>query len=97
MAQIIKTTGEVINVSPKNGKVFELEEMQAVVSHTDKNGVEHHWIEAHILRDGRYLICNEEGKLIGCDINVKASQLFRHSYHDTIVGDVLVCDINEID
>jgi hypothetical protein len=42
-------------------------------------------------------ICNEEGKLIGCDINEMASQLFRHSYHDTIVGDVLVCNINEID
>ena len=97
MAQIIKATGEVIEVAPKNGKVFELEEMQQVVAYTDKNGIEHHWIEAHILRDGRYLICNEEGKIIGCPVNEKASQLFRQSYHDTIVGDVLVCCSSEID
>ena len=92
MAQIIKTTGEVVEVSPKNGKVFELEEMQQVVAH---NG--HHYIEAHILRDGRWLICNEEGKLCGCPVNVKATELFRKSYHDTVVGDVLVCNANEIE
>lgn len=44
MAKIYKTNGEVIEVSPKNGKTFELEELQAIVEHK-VDGVSYHYIE----------------------------------------------------
>lgn len=83
MAQIIKTTGEVIETSPANGTDFSLEELRAVVGG---------FIEIVHLRDGRLMVVNEEGKLDGLPINELASNL----YPDLIVGDVLVCDIKQI-
>lgn len=72
MAQIIKTTGEVIEVSPKNGKSFELEELQAIVEHK-VGDVSCHYIEIITMPDGRLMVVNEEGKLIGAPMNNKAT------------------------
>ena len=90
MAQIIKTTGEVVEVSPKNGKDFSLEELKAIVGG---------WIEVVSLHDGRLIVCDEEGKLKGKDRNHKATDLYRLTLltNDFLVGDVLVCNDNEID
>lgn len=83
MAQIIKTTGEIIETEPSNGTDFSLTELQAVVGG---------FIEVVYLPDGRLMVVNEEGKLNGLPINEKASEL----YPDLIVGDVLVCEYYEI-
>lgn len=83
MAQIIKTTGEIIETQPSNGTDFSLSELQAIVGG---------FIEVVHLSDGRLMVVNEEGKLEGLPINEKASQL----YPDLIVGDVLVCEYYEI-
>lgn len=90
MAQIIKTTGEVVEVSPKNGKDFSLEELKAIVGG---------WIEVVSLHDGRLIVCDEEGKLKGKNRNHKATDLYRLTLltNDFLVGDVLVCNDNEID
>lgn len=98
MAKIYKTNGEVIEVSPKNGKTFELEELQAIVEHK-VDGVSYHYIEIINLRDGRLMVLNEEGKLIGCEMNNNATDIFVQCFgvFDTVVGNVLVCNDNEID
>lgn len=98
MAKIYKTNGEVIEVSPKNGKTFELEELQAIVEHK-VDGVSCHYIEIINLRDGRLMVLNEEGKLIGCEMNNKATDIFVQSFgvFDIVVGNVLVCNDNEIE
>lgn len=98
MAKIIKTTGEVIEVSPKNGKTFELEEMQAIVEYK-VDGRSYHYIEVVYLPDGKLMVVNEEGKLIGAPINSIATDIFVQAFgsFDMVVGDVLVCDYNEID
>ena len=83
MAQIIKTTGEIIETEPSNGTDFSLTELQAVVGG---------FIEVVHLPDGRLMVVNEEGKLNGLPVNPKASEL----YPDIIVGDVLVCEYYEI-
>lgn len=83
MAQIIKTTGEIIETEPSNGTDFSLTELQAVVGG---------FIEVVHLSDGRLMVVNDEGKLNGLPINPKASEL----YPDIIVGDVLVCEHYEI-
>ena len=82
MAKIIKANGEVIETEPKNGKYFQLEELRDVVKG---------YIEIVRLRDG-FMIVNEEGKLMGLPINTKATEMA----HETIVGDVLVCDRSQI-
>ena len=98
MAKIYKTTGEVIEVSPKNGKTFELEELQAIVEHK-VGGVSCHYIEIINLHDGRLMVLNEEGKLIGAPMNNKATDIFVQSFgvFDIVVGNVLVCNDNEIE
>ena len=91
MAKIYKTNGEVVDVTPKNGKKFELEEMQAIVGG---------YIEIYYVNDNKdLLIINEEGKIHGLDYNEKATELFRKAYNtdDFIVGNALVCDNSMVD
>lgn len=90
MATIIKTDGYVINIEPKDGKEFSLEEMQTIVSG---------YIEIVDLHDGNYMVVNEEGKLKGLAINHVATQIYTNAFpgvYDVIVGDVLVCNKHQI-
>ena len=89
MAQVIKSSGEVIEIKPDNGTDFYLEELQAIVGG---------YIEVVSLRDGRLIVCDEEGKLKGKDRNHKATDILQAAMptHDFVVGDVLVCGVDEI-
>lgn len=89
MAELIKANGLQLDVDPKNGKKFELEELQGYV-----NG----YIEAIFLDDDTVMVVNEEGKLLGLPYNQLASIKFlqEKGYHEPIVGDVLVCKRNQI-
>lgn len=89
MGIFIKENGEVAEVKPKNGKTFSLEELQGFV-----NG----YIE--IVNVGQKLmVLNEEGKLMGLDQNLTATEIFQKYYGqtDVIVGCVLLADSDEID
>jgi hypothetical protein len=87
MATLIKTNGEETNVLPKNKTNFKLDELQNFVG-----GL----IEIVKTKDGRTMVINEEGKINDLSINQKATELYIHSNFDFIVGDVLICDENEI-
>ena len=91
MAQIIKANGEIIDVIPKNGVDFQLEEMQEVVGG---------WIEIVYLDNGSMMVVNEEGKLKQLPYNRLATQMVesgcRYLSGDWIAGDVLVCDKTQI-
>ena len=84
MAQIIKADGTKIDVEPKNGRDFQLSELQKVVGG---------YIETVNTIDGRLMIVNDEGKLKGLPFNQEATKLIRY---DVIVGDVLVCSRKQI-
>jgi len=89
MATHIKTDRTETEVSPKEGKTFSLKELQAFVGG---------YIQMVTTKDGKWLVCNEEGKLNGLLFNKKASDLYGHGDGvDCIVGDVLICDKNELD
>ncbi len=96
MAKIIKTTGEVIEVAPKNGHDFSLEEMQEIVNH---NG--NHYIEVIYLPNDKLMIINEEGKCehVNAPINHKATDIFVEAFGavDFICGNVLVCDSSQVE
>ena len=84
--------------SSSTSQTFELEELQAIVEHK-VDGVSYHYIEIINLRDGRLMVLNEEGKLIGCEMNNKATDIIVQSFgvFDIVVGNVLVCNDNEIE
>ena len=90
MAYIIKTSGEIIETTPRNGNDFELDELQAIVGG---------YIEVLSLRDGRLIVCDEEGKLKGKERNNKATDIFQAAMptNDFLVGDVLICKEDQID
>lgn len=83
MAKIIKTDGKEINVEPRNGSDFSLSEMQRIVGG---------FIECVTLDNGQLMVVNEEGVILEMPYNKKASELFGHP----IVGNVLVCESNQI-
>lgn len=90
MAQIIKTNGETIDVKPKNGKDFKLRELQKIVDG---------YIEIVWLPNDKIMVVNEDGKLRGLETNVEATRIYYNTfgYKDIIVGDVLLCDANQVE
>jgi hypothetical protein len=80
---IIKTDGTIVEASPKNGEEFSLDELQAAVG-----GM----IELAVLRNGKDLWFNEEGKLLGLEVNLIATMLWQDTFgsSDVIVGDAIV-------
>lgn len=89
MAHIIKTNGEVVEVQPKNGTDFQLDELQAIVGG---------YIEVVGIHYGQLIVCDEEGKLKGKGRNNKATDFYRLRLltNDFLVGDVLICDQEQI-
>lgn len=90
MAEIITTDGSRRNVQPADGAHFTLSELQTIVG----GGIE------LVKLDGdTTMVVNEEGKLIPLSFNLEASGIFR-AHHpaskDFIVGNVLVCNNNQI-
>ncbi len=84
MATIFKADGQKIETQPKNGRDFKLEELKKIVGG---------YIEIVTLSGNRIMVVNEEGKVNGLPINIKATELCGY---DIIVGDVLVCDSDEV-
>ena len=88
MGILIKANGDVSEVYPAEKKGFSLKELQGFVGG---------YIE--IVSVGqKYLVLNEEGKLNGLEINLKATEIFQKHYGqtDVIVGDILLADANEV-
>ena len=84
MATIIKSDGQCIETQPKNKTDFKLEELQEIVGG---------YIEVLTLNDEEIMVINEEGKVDGLPLNLKATDIYAL---DFIVGDVLVCKSNEV-
>lgn len=83
MAKWIKTNGETIDVQPKNGTDYSLDELQGFVGG---------YIEIIGIDAKSIMVVNEEGRLNNLPVNEHASFLARMS----IVGDVLVCLSKEL-
>ena len=98
MARIIYANGTEVEVMPKNGTDFQLEELKAVVRG---------YIEAvYLVRPGedptthQIMWVNEDGKREQLPLNQKATEIFRQATGDNtdfIVGDVLICDYDQVE
>lgn len=89
MAQLIKADGETRLVAPKNGRYFELDELQELVDG---------FIENVYLSDGSIMVINEDGKALGFPINKKATDMADDVIlpWDVIVGDAVVGTYKEM-
>lgn len=89
MAKIYKANGEVLDIEPKNGRDFQLEELQAIVG-----GL----IQIIEINDTEIMVINEEGKLENLPLNEQATAIYQKQVYegDFIVGDVLICKDEEI-
>lgn len=90
MAQILYASGDVKNVEPQNGTDFQLNELKKIVGG---------YIEIVYLSDKQIMVVNEEGKLIGLPFNILATEAYRMATqpnNETIVGDVLICDVGQV-
>ena len=87
MATLIKSNGEEINVIPNNKTDFQLVELQKFVGG---------FIEIVRTKDNKIMVMNEEGKINDLPINYKATELYQYNEFDSIAGDVLICQSNEI-
>lgn len=69
MGKIYKANGEVLDIEPKNGTDFQLEELQAIVG-----GL----IDCQMTNDGNDLIIfNDEGKLMELPYNENATEIYQ--------------------
>lgn len=89
-AKIIYTDKEAEDYTPKNGKTFELDELQGIVGG---------WIEIVRLKDGRIIVIDEDGKSKNKAVNIPATNILRrdHFTTDYIVGTAIVCDDDMIE
>lgn len=90
MAKIYKANGEVLDIEPKNGTDFQLDELQAIVGG---------FIQIIEISDTEIMVMNEEGKLENLPFNEKATAIYQKSIlgvEDCIVGDALVCKDEEV-
>jgi hypothetical protein len=91
-AILFKTSGMMLDATPKNGKTYTLKEMQSMV-----NGL----IQVIDLSPAvnALMVMNEEGKLLELPLNVNATRIFRMAFEGTddfVVGDVLICKKNQM-
>ena len=89
-AKIIYTDKEAEDYTPKNGKTFELTEMQEIVGG---------YIEPIRLNDGRMIIVDEDGKSKDKAVNIPATNILRRDHYTTdyIVGTAIVCDADMVE
>jgi len=95
-AKVIYPSGAMFRIEPKDGKTFQLPELQDIV-----NGP----IEIQKLsgKTGAVMVCNEEGKLSGKKRNPIATQMWQECAEpgslrtqDDVVGTVLLCHESQI-
>lgn len=85
MAKLYKTNGEVVEITPANGKKFTLKEAQEYV-----NG----YVERIELKHREQLICNEEAICLDMPYNKKATEVLAESYGpdcQELYGDIIHC------
>lgn len=89
MGILIKTNGQALKITPKEGSKFTLEELQGYVG----------GLIERIELKGRFMLVNEEGKIFNLRANSRATMLATQesSVWDIIRGDVVVLNYNEVD
>ncbi len=70
MGYVIKPSGEIVEVFPKNGKDFKIEELHL--------HVECDTVDIVGLADGRYMVVDDNGRSNKLPLNLKATGMYRN-------------------
>lgn len=98
-ALFIKTDGTVKEITPNDNKAFSLEELQNLIGYMSEDGRWHKTVQWVPFPSGKVLICNDDGRLIGCPPNARAMQIWAEEYPKSkfpenndglVVGNVLI-------
>ena len=101
MAIYYTTDGKFREVTPINKKFFTYEELQNFTKQGDND-----MIEIVPLPDGKSIVVNEEGKLVGLEVNRLATEFWKFVYpisqypennDELIVGNALVVSESELE
>lgn len=89
MARIYKTNGEVINVEPKNGTDFKVDELQEIVGGT---------FDIKRLKENRVMVWYDGEYTLTKQKNKKATSIYQSETLSRVIvfGDVLICKSSEI-
>lgn len=87
MGVLIKATGTITEIQPKNGHDYSLEELQGFVGGLIE--LVTFWHEGKI----KYAVVNDEGLIMNLPCNLVASLVVGQD----LVGDCAIVDINEIE
>lgn len=96
MAKAYYSDGRIVDVEPKNGVDFTIEEVREIISHESNDTVELVNLfggRKELEFDDLILLCNEDGKMLRLPENINATRIF-FSYtgnSQVILGNVLVC------
>jgi Domain of unknown function (DUF3846) len=93
MATLIKVDGTEAELRPRNGRDFRLQELYAALGCTT--------VEPIYLDDGRVMLTDEDGLLMGRPVNRQATEIVGPKVDmitaaGAIVGDVLICSRGEL-
>lgn len=90
MAIVINVNGDVRFASPKDGKTFNLVELQDYVGGD---------IEIIHMERNQVMFVNGNGRLLDLPINTMATFLIHtsHPFISHIVGNVIICTLSELD
>ncbi len=86
---------EPLEIKPANGKSFTLKEMKEIVTDGKGNDMVEHALLAGDGLPTLSVLCNEDGKMLGLPVNIKASLIWKKYYRGAaqfLVGNVLICD-----
>lgn len=84
MATLLRSDGTSETVTPANGTHYSLEELQGFIG----GG----YAQQLRTKDGRWLLCDEDGKRKGLPYNSAATLLYKYGNHDSLCGDVLLVE-----
>ena len=87
-AELIKTNGTIINVSPKNDRDFKLNEMREII--------ECDYIQIVETNDKRLMIIDEMGKIHKKELNISATRKYKYGDNDIILGNALIISKDQI-
>ena len=89
MATLYKPNGGIKHVEPENGEYFTADELHELIDG---------YFQIITLNDGTYLVCDDDGKLKDLPYNGNATAIWFRNFGmtDVLVGNVLICDANQI-
>ena len=88
MAELLKTDGTRLPITPRNGTDFTFAECYTLLDCTTIQIVE--------TLDGRLLLIDEEGKFADRPVNGQATALYMFGSQDPIMGPAIVCDNDQL-